>query len=57
MDVDPCHIKYITSAEVCLSAFLYLCGSSVPQLQVTEELLICPLLLSLAAHRLLLFVG
>ena len=54
MDVDPCHIKYITSAEVCLSAFLYLFGSSVPQLQVTEELLICPLLLSPATAS---FVG
>ena len=21
MDVDPCHIKYIASVEVCLSAF------------------------------------
>ena len=56
MDVDPCHIEYIASVEVYLSAFLYLYGSSVPQLQVTEELLICPLLLSPAAHRLLLFV-
>ena len=50
MDVDPCHIEYIISAEVCLSTFLCLFGSSVPQLQVTEELLICPLLLSPAAH-------
>ena len=57
MDVDPCHIEYITSAKVCLSAFLYLFGCSVPQLQITEELLICPLLLSPAAHGLLLFVG
>ena len=57
MDVDPCHIEYITSAKVCLSSFLYLFGSSVPQLQITEELLICPLLLSPAAHGLLLFVG
>ena len=48
---------YLASVEVCLSAFLYLFSSSVPQLQVTEELLICPLLLSPAAHRLLLFVG
>ena len=48
---------YLASVEVCLSAFLYLFGSSVPQLQVTEELLICPLLLSPAAHGLLLFVG
>ena len=57
MDVDLCHIEYITSAEVCLSALLYLFGSSVPQLQVTEEVLICSLLLSPAAHGLLLFVG
>ena len=57
MDVDPCHIEYITSAEVCLSALLYLFGSSVPKLQVTEELLICPLLLSPNAYGLLLFVG
>ena len=57
MDVDPCHIEYITSAKVCLSSFLYLFGSSVPQLQITEELLICPLLLSPAAHGLPLFVG
>ena len=42
----------IASVEVCLSAFLYLFGSTVPQLQVTEELLICPLLLSPAAHGL-----
>ena len=48
---------YLASVEVCLSAFLYLFSSSVPQLQVTEELLICPLLLSPAAHGLLLFVG
>ena len=47
---------YIASVEVCLSAFLYLFGSSVLQLQVTEELLICPLLLSPVAHGLLLFV-
>ena len=40
MDVDPCHIEYIASVEVCLSAFLYLFGSSVPKLQVTKELLI-----------------
>ena len=57
MDVDPCHIEYISSVEVCLSAFLYLFGSSVLQLKVTEELLICPLLLLCAAHGLFLFVG
>ena len=50
-------ITYFASVEVCLSAFLYLFGSSVPQLQIAEELLICPLLLSPAAHGLLLFVG
>ena len=57
MDVDPCHIEFITSAKVCLSSFLYLFGSSVPQLQITKELLICPLLLLPAALGLLLFVG
>ena len=36
MDDDPCHIEYITSAKVCLSAFLYLFDSSVTQLQITE---------------------
>ena len=57
MDVDPCHIQYIASVKVCLSAFLYNFGSSVPQLQVTKKLLIWPLLLLSVGRLFWLFSG